>query len=62
MSQLLPHRCGATPLHCAASTGNASVMTLLLERGADTEVHDLVRRATSNGSGGGGTAFPPQSV
>ena len=33
-----------TPLHCAAVWGHASVVTLLLERGADIKAKDNVRR------------------
>jgi hypothetical protein len=35
-----------TPLHWAANEGQASVVTLLLECGANKEVMDWVRRAT----------------
>ncbi len=34
---------GQTPLYMAAMSGHASVVTLLLERGADKEAKDEVR-------------------
>jgi hypothetical protein len=40
------HQNGSTPLHLAAEEGNASVVTLLLERGADMAAKTEVRHAT----------------
>jgi ankyrin repeat protein len=39
-------QCENTPLHMAAEKGNTSVVLLLLERGADKEAKDGVRRTT----------------
>ena len=43
---------GWTPLHTAAFNGNASVCTLLIERGADVSNKTKVRRESIVAAGG----------